>query len=228
MAAPNRTRVIVGALAFLIGGLQYVVLEAIAAAAWRDPVYSYLSNYISDLGAPGAEVVYRGRDINSPLAAVMNTAFVAEGLLVALGAILLMVLLRGVARWAFVSFALLHAVGIVLVGFFPETVGGGLGVFHTGGAYLAIVFSNLVAVVVGLSARRMSLPAWFGVTSLVLPVLGIASEVALFSGLGDGMLDGLWERGGVYSFTVFQILFGLVVLARTTRKPRRDRVSSGL
>ncbi|GAB2451605.1 putative membrane protein [Conyzicola lurida] len=228
MTAPNRTRVIVGALAFLIGGLQYVTLEAIAAAAWRDPVYSYTYNYISDLGAPGAEVVYLGRDIHSPLAAVMNTAFVLEGLLVALGAILLMVLLHGVARWAFVAFALLHAVGIVLVGFFPETVGGGLGVFHTGGAYLAIVFSNLLALTVGLSARRMALPAWFRVTSLALPVLGFASEAALFSGLGDGRLDGLWERGGVYSFTVFQILFGLVVLAGATRKPRRDRVSSGL
>jgi uncharacterized membrane protein YhdT len=163
----------------------------------------------------------------------MNTAFVLEGLLVALGAILLMVLLHGVARWAFVAFALLHAVGIILVGFFPETVGGGLGIFHTGGAYLAIVFSNLLALTVGLSARRMALPAWFRVTSIALPVLGFASEAALFAGVGDGRLDGLWERGGVYSFTVFQILFGLVVLASAARKPatekpRRDRVSSGL
>ncbi len=39
------------ALILIAAVLEYVVTEAITAAAWKPPVYSYASNWISDLGA---------------------------------------------------------------------------------------------------------------------------------------------------------------------------------
>ena len=197
-----------GALAFVVGGLQYAVLESVAASAWRSPPYDYVSNYISDLGVADPQT-YGGRVVDSPLAWVMNTGFVLEGLFFALGAVLLAALFGRVSRVVFTVFALSHTVGIVLVGFFDETTAGH---WHVGGAFLSIVFGNLTAVVVALCWRRAGLPRWFAVASVVLPVVGLASEIVLLAGLADPALDGLFERGGVYSITAWQILFGLVVL----------------
>ena len=214
-----------GAIAFLVGGLQYVTLEAIAAAAWTDPRYDYLSNYISDLGVPEAQV-YQGREVDSPLAWVMNTGFVLEGVLFALGAVLLSVLFAPAVRRLMVTFALLHAVGIVLVGLFDETADAGP--THLIGAFLAIVFGNLTALVVGIAAlagvirNRPGLPLWFAIASIALPVLGFASEGVLLAGLSEVRLDGLWERGGVYSVTLWQLLFGVAVL--TSHRDRRPVV----
>jgi hypothetical membrane protein len=211
------TRRVLGALAFVLSGIQYVTLEAIAAAAWKNPPYNYLANYISDLGVSQAQV-YDGRDVNSPLAWVMNTGFVLEGVLFVTGALLLADLFAGWARALFVTFAALHGVGIVLVGLFDET--SEVALLHGGGAYMSIIFGNLAAVVAGLSWKRLNLPRWFGVISVALPILGLLSEAVLVFDLTSPSLDGLWERGGVYSVTVWQITFGLVVL--TSLRNRRS------
>jgi hypothetical membrane protein len=211
-------RRIAGALAFVVGGLQYAVLEGVAASAWRSPPYDYVSNYISDLGVADPQT-YGGRVVDSPLAWVMNTGFVLEGLFFAVAAVLLSIAFSGASRALFVAFALLHAVGIVLVGFFDETTAGG---WHVGGAFASIVFGNLAALVAGLAWRRLGLPGWFGVLSVALPVVGLASEVVLLAGIADPDLDGLFERGGVYSITAWQVVFGAVVLARTLAVRRRS------
>ncbi|GAB3605557.1 DUF998 domain-containing protein [Conyzicola nivalis] len=211
-----------GALAFIVGALQYVTLEAVAAAAWIEPRYDHAANYISDLGVPDAQI-YGGRDVYSPLAWVMNTGFVLEGVFFVLGAVLLAVLFRGVSRWLFVGFAVLHGVGIVLVGLFNEAADAGP--LHLIGALLAIVFGNLTALVAGVAAVRAGLPRWFSVASVVLPVVGLLSEGVLLAGLSDVRFDGLWERGGVYSVTVWQLLIGVAVLAtlRAARASSPDR-----
>lgn len=210
-------RRLLGGWAFVAGGVQYVVLEGVAAAAWADPGYDYVRNYISDLGVSVPQN-YRGRDVDSPLSWLMNTAFVLEGLLFLLGALLLASLFAGIARRAFVAFAVLHCVGIVLVGFFDETAAAGP--THLIGAALSILFGNLAALVVGINAVRAGLPRWFAAASVALPVVGLLSEVMLFSGLTPESFDGLWERGGVYSITAWEVLFGAVVLV--TLRSRRS------
>lgn len=203
----------VGAAAFILGGLQYVAAEAIAAAAWTNPRYSYTYNYISDLGVPQAQT-YDGRVVNSPLAWVMNTGFILEGVLFVVGAVLLAPMFAGVRRHLFVSFALVHGVGIVLVGIFHEAADAGS--LHLIGAFASIIFGNLTALLVGLSWRALGLPQWFGILCIVMPILGLASEVVLVAEVFGPELDGLWERGGVYSITAFEVLFGAVVLRSVT------------
>jgi hypothetical membrane protein len=213
----SSTRRILGALAFILGGVQYVTLEAIAAAAWRNPPYDYVSNYISDLGVSQPQV-YDGRDVNSPLAWVMNTGFALEGVLFLVGALLLADLFTGTGRFLIVTFAALHCIGGVLVGLFDET--SAIALLHGGGAYLSIIFGNLAVLVAGLSSKRVGLPRWFGVVSMLLPILGLLSEGMLLFNLTSESLDGLWERGGVYSITVWQVTFGITMLAHR-RKTRR-------
>lgn len=45
----------------------------------------------------------------------------------------------------------------------------------------------------------------------VLPALGLVSVLRL-GRIGAGEVDGLWERGGVYSITAWEIAFGVVLL----------------
>jgi hypothetical membrane protein len=208
-------RRLAGALAFIVGALQYVTLETVAAAAWTRPRYDYAANYISDLGVPEAQT-YAGREVDSPLAWVMNTGFVLEGVFFVLGAVLLAGLFRGVSRFLFIGFAVLHGVGIVLVGIFNEAADAGP--LHLIGALLAIVFGNLTALVAGLAAVRAGLPRWFAIGSVILPVLGLLSEGVLLFGLSEPGLDGLWERGGVYTVTAWQLLIGVAVLAGLRRR----------
>jgi hypothetical membrane protein len=208
-------RRIAGAIVFVVTGLQYVTLEAIAAAAWTSPPYDYAYNYISDLGVPDRQL-YDGRVVDSPLAWLMNTAFVLDGVLFVLAALLLGGLFAGVWRWLFLSFAVLHGVGSVLVGLFNEAADAGS--LHLLGAFLSIVFGNLAVFVVGLTWRRLGIPGWLGVASLLLPVAGLLSEAVLFVST-DPRLDGIWERGGVYSITVWELLFGVVLLVGWRARP---------
>jgi hypothetical membrane protein len=219
------TRRVLGALAFILSGVQYVTLEAIAAAAWTIPPYNYVSNFISDLGVSQPQM-FDGRDVNSPLAWVMNTGFVLEGVFFVAGALLLADLFRGKARAIFVAFAALHCIGIVLVGLFEET--SEIALLHGSGAYLAIICGNLTALTAGLSCKRLGLPRWFGVISVVLPILGMLSEGMLLFNLTSESFDGLWERGGVYSVTAWQITFGAVVLAHLRRTRRVATLDAAL
>lgn len=39
-------------VALAASAVVFLAAEAVTAAAWRDPSYSYLTNWISDLGVP--------------------------------------------------------------------------------------------------------------------------------------------------------------------------------
>ncbi|MET1075676.1 MAG: DUF998 domain-containing protein [Umezawaea sp.] len=191
----------VGLLAVLTG-IQYVVLEAVAASAWTDPPYRYAFNYISDLGVPGPRSDSGERVLNSPLAWVMNTAFVVQGIGLLVVALAVAAHLHGVRRYLLAVFAVCHALGNVLVAVFHST---SPGAYHVVGAVLAIVGGNLLTLTAG--TRR-----WL----VVLPVLGLVCAL-LIGRIGAGEVDGLWERGSVYAITVWEVLFGASLLWRGSR-----------
>jgi hypothetical membrane protein len=66
----------------------FLLLEFIAAAAWRSPPYSYTHHYISNLGVHGPLTVL-GQYMYSPLWWVMNTDFFLFGILMFIGVALL-------------------------------------------------------------------------------------------------------------------------------------------
>ncbi|MFN2465443.1 MAG: DUF998 domain-containing protein [Candidatus Dormibacteria bacterium] len=107
---------LVGAVCWILT-VEYFIAQPVVAAAWPIP-YSYLHNYISDLGNTGC-----GKHVCSPLHALMNAAFIAVGLLTAAGAALAR---RGLPRgWlATASMVLLglSAIGVIVVGFAPDNV----------------------------------------------------------------------------------------------------------
>lgn len=191
---PSRPRWWAG-LVSLLTGVQYLVLEAVAASAWTGSPYRYSVNYISDLGAAG-----------SPLAAVMNTAFVVQGLGFLVVGLVVAAGVDGPRRHLLIALTTAHAVGNVLVAAFPSSSGSG---FHLVGAVLAIVGGNAAAFTASYGlVRRLG----------VLPVLGLLSAPLI----SQGEFHGLWERGSVYSITAWEIVFGVVLLV-VNRRERPER-----
>jgi hypothetical membrane protein len=77
-----------GAIAFVLGTIQFFVFHVIVELAWSQP-YSWAQNNISDLGNVTCGAWgENGRYVCSPLHAWMNTSFVLKGMLLAAGLVL--------------------------------------------------------------------------------------------------------------------------------------------
>ncbi|WP_078651632.1 DUF998 domain-containing protein [Streptomyces xylophagus] len=212
-----------GAAVLVLNAMQWVVSEAVAAAAWSRPAYSYATNYISDLGVPDCGTHYQGRTICSPDHALMNTSFIVQGVLFATGVILLAAtLLTGRARRVVIALAGAHAVGFLLVGLFhgsPDGPGYSLAL-HVAGASIAILCANTIVIMAG-SLKSLQLPGAYRVFSIAVGALGLLSEA--FVGASTSTA-GIFERGGVYSWLLWSVVTGVSLLVRQTRRATEARM----
>lgn len=211
------------AVLWILAATIYLLAEAVSASVF--PGYSYAGNYISDLGVPDV-AAFQGRPIDSPLHAVMNTAFVLHGALFAAAALMTV---RGgawrpaVRRW-FAGSALVHAIGIVLVGLFPGSptnADNGLILLHVLGAAMAIIGGNTAVIIAGLRLRHAR-PRWLGTASITLGLVGLAGLAMLVidsnSVAFDLLPDGVWERLSVYAILAWELLVGVAALATRRRR----------
>ncbi|GAA1749257.1 hypothetical protein GCM10009710_31600 [Aeromicrobium alkaliterrae] len=212
------------AACWIVAGVVYLATEAVAAAAFDG--YSYATNYISDLGIPEVGTS-GGRAIDSPLAWVMNTGFIAHGVLFAAAAALFAPRVTTTLRRWFVALAVTHGIGNVLVGLVHSgttSADTSYGFLHGVGAGMAIVGGNLTIVVVGLSLRRAPAERSLGTVCLLLGVVGLLAVTALLVDGGsssvDVLPDGVWERISVYTITAAELLLGVVTLVGARRLSR--------
>lgn len=198
-------------LLWSIGPAWYVLCEAIAAAAFTD--YNYATFYISDLGVPSFGD-FEGRALASHLPHVMNAGFIGSGLLFLLGlAVLLPSLRPGPSRVLLAVFGLLHSMGIIFVGLVPgspENAESGLMIIHVLGAFGAIAGGNLAAISSSRAFGGISMPRAAQRLGLILGVIGLGSALVLTQ---HWLLpDGVWERGAVYTFMLWQFASGITLL----------------
>jgi hypothetical membrane protein len=157
-ASVRRSRV--AAVAWLAAGTVYLGSEAIAAASFPGS-YSYVRNFISDLGVPS----------QSPMAWVMNTGFCVQGALFVVGAVAIR------APWL---------TALTAVNFFGNLT---IALFHSGsvthavGAVLAIVGGN-AAILAGASI----IGGRHRAVSIGLGLLGLLS-FALFTVALNGAVE---------------------------------------
>ncbi len=215
---------VAAALAMALAALQYLALEAVTASAWVDPSYSYVTGLVPDLGNTGCGP-YQDRVVCSPLSSVMNTAFVLQGLLFGAAGVLLATLLARRARVLMTSLAVVHAVGLVLVGIFAQSPEAGIStlVVNITAAGLGILAGNAVLVVAGRRREALSIPSWLGRASVVVGTLTIVAAIAL---LATDVPPGVRERLSIYPFILWQLVTG-VVLLRAVRASR-TRLRPGL
>lgn len=197
----------------LIACIQYPIAEAIAAAAWRNPAYSYVTNYISDLGVIGCTP-----ELCSPLASIMNAGFVVSGILAITAALLLGPLLPA-AGWRLVvqGLMILHGLGVIVVGLVhsaPHTAAG-TPWQHLAGAYAAILGGNFALCALALAARSARTPSWYPIVIGALGLLGLAGGVALVA--TSILPTGLLERIAADTITPAEVVTGIALLARLRR-----------
>jgi hypothetical membrane protein len=233
--SPRHRRLIAAAL--LLGPAAYLGAEAVAAAAWSDPDYSYARNWISDLGSTTVGT-FQGRQIDSPLHAVMNAGFVVHGALFALGLLLVSRDLPSRPRRAVVDVTLATTAGYVLLAVFPSTpeaAGNGTLALHFLGAVLAIIGGNALAVMLGLHWRKGPTHRRLGLVGILLGALGLVAVVVLVATMGTGAPAGLIERVSVYTVVAWQIAMAVAVLttgapdpaAGTATRPASDPSALG-
>lgn len=207
-------------IAWVAAAVVYVGTEAVAASAF--PGYSYSANYISDLGVPDV-AEFQGRAIDSPLHAVMNAGFILQGVLYLAAAVIATRALRAGPRRAFLVLAAVHAVGITVVGLIhgsASSAASGIGWMHVVGAGMAIIAGNAASITAGLGSGRSGAARAYRMASLALGVVGLVA-LALLQTLGGSGIDGIWERGSVYTVTAWELMTGVTVLVAARRAGTR-------
>lgn len=207
------------ALLLILAAAGLWVIEAVAAAAWTRPSYSYVHGWVADLGNPQCGP-HDGRIVCSPDYLLMNTGFVLQGVLAATAALLLAAALSGRGRIWLTVLGVAEGLGFVLFGVFhnsPSAVADGTLSAHLTGAALVILAGNGLAIAAGLQWRRFDLPAWTGRTGVVLGSVGLVSAAATYGWLAVGVA----ERISTYSFLLWQLILGAVLLAISRRPATR-------
>jgi hypothetical protein len=170
------------------------------------PRYGYATDYISTLGAPGL----------SPLAIVMNAAFVVQAILFPVGATLMVMGSQARKASAFLVFAVVNGIGNLLVATWHSGPSGSGPDWHGVGAFLAIAGGN-VAVLLGTRVlRQAGASGTYLAVGVALGVLGLACLLGLIFDTSLTVLPiGIWERGSVYSIYVWQVITAVYLLRRS-------------
>ncbi|ALO99964.1 hypothetical protein SHL15_9046 [Streptomyces hygroscopicus subsp. limoneus] len=201
-----------GALLILLGPLVSWLAEFITAAAWQNPPYSPLYNWVSHLGLTGPAQTAFGQVANSPLGAVMDTGWVIYGLLLIVGAFLVFDPRKGPRPIGIVTLAVLSGVGVSLVGIFQGSnanVDNGLIEFHTLGAQGVMLAGNLMAIAVGAGGHRIGLARG---RSITITVLGTAGLIAFPLFMADVFTGWMWNIGMFERAVIYPIMIGHALL----------------
>ena len=217
-----------GALLILLGPLVSWVAEFITAAAWQDPPYSPLYNWVSHLGLTGPPQTAFGQVANSPLGAVMDAGWVIYGSLLIIGAFLVFDPRKGTRPIVIMILAVLAGVGVSLVGIFQGSnanVDNGLIALHTVGAQGVMLAGNIMAIAVGTGGTRIGLTKGRSLASTALGTAGLITFPLFMTDVFTGWMwnIGLFERAVIYPIMIGHALLGSSVAAaqrhRATHPP---------
>ncbi|MGW3736892.1 DUF998 domain-containing protein [Streptomyces sp. NPDC005148] len=217
-----------GALLILVGPLVSWAAEFITAAAWQDPPYSPLYNWVSHLGLTGPPQNAFGQVANSPLGAVMDTGWVIYGTLLIVGAFLVFDPRKGTRPIIIMSLAVLAGVGVSLVGIFQGSnanVDNGLIAFHTSGAQGVMLAGNLMAIAVGASGTRIGLTRGRSIASITL---GTAGLIAFPLFMTDVFTGWMWNIGLSERAVIYPIMIGHALLGSSVAATQRHRATHPL
>jgi hypothetical membrane protein len=166
---------------------QFFVAEQIARLSWPGH-YSMTGNWISDLGAA-----------TSPRHWVMNGSFIAQGVLISVGAILMRRLfpVRASYRIALMLFVL-SGLGVLVVGLVPEDHNAQI---HRLAALAHLLAGNLAMILMGVAMLFGAARVRFrGVVTLLAGLLGLTALALLALGEKD---VGTFERLAAYPLTLW-------------------------
>jgi hypothetical membrane protein len=193
---------------------QFFVAEQLASHAWPLP-YSFIRNYISDLGA-----IHCGLEICSPWHQLMNVSFVLQGFLIGAGSLCMWTRFPGIGKLS-LALLMICAGGVALVGLAPTDSNAQA---HTIGATVHFVAAGLGIVAMGIAQLREGTgrrPGYLSVLTGAAILMATASLGNLKFMPGQTLqMAGAIERVGAYGIVLWLIAMGCQGLIRATHPAR--------
>lgn len=189
----------IAGIVFIFGSLYYLLAEAISAFSFNDLLTNtYLFHTISELGIPNA---------NSPLAFLMNSAFVIIGLTFLFGNFYKFKELIIKNKIVFYILTIVAAVGVIIVAMIhagnPVTDG-----YHSLGAIMAILGGNLLLIIV---SRSMDKFESYQKITLALGIIGLIAFWIMFFNM-QSLYMPIFERLSVYTLIIWSFISGVYLL----------------
>ena len=189
----------VAGIVFVVAGLYYILAEAISAAFFKDFLFNtYFFHSISELGIPNA---------SSPLALLMNSAFIIVGLALIFGNFYEFKNYIVKNKTIFYILTLTTGIGVIIVALIhggnPLTIS-----YHMIGAVMAILGGNFMLIAV---SRSMGEFETYQKTTLLLGIIGLMAFLVLFFSINNVNMF-IFERIAVYTLIVWSFLTGIFLL----------------
>ena len=200
-----------GACCWLLATPLFLAAIVVTGLAWRHPSFSWAVNNISDLGnvTCGRWDTTRPRAVCSPWHAAMNSAMIATGVLLVLGALFTWSALGdGAATRTAQALTLAGAGGYVLAGAYPADV-------HENNHFLAallIFVAGNVGMLVAVLARRSTVLGSMRGLSLAAGLTGVAGTVLFLARVDLGFGIGGMERVAVFPLLIWTVGVGARLL----------------
>ena len=189
----------IAGIVFILGSLYYLLAEAISAFSFNDLLTNtYLFHTISELGIP---------NINSPLAFLMNSAFVIIGLTFIFGNFYKLKDFIIKNKVIFYILTIVSAIGVIIVAMIhagnPVTDG-----YHSLGAIMAILGGNLLLIIM---SRSMDKFETYQKVTLALGIIGLIAFWIMFFNMGSIYMP-VFERLSVYTLIIWSFISGIYLL----------------
>lgn len=189
----------IAGIVFLIGGLYYLIAEAISAFAYNDTLMNtYLLYTISELGVPSS---------NSPLFFLMNSAFILMGLIFIFSNFYRFKDFIIKNRILFYILTLVCSLGVIIVGLIHADNPVSL-TYHSAGAIMAILGGNLLLVLVSRSMGEFGI---YQKITLILGCIGILAFWIMFFNM-ETIYMPVFERVAVYALIIWILMTGAYLL----------------
>ena len=192
----------IAGIVFILGSLYYLLAEAISAFSFNDLLTNtYLFHTISELGIP---------NINSPLAFLMNSAFVIIGLTFIFGNFYKLKEFIIKNKVIFYILTIVSAIGVIIVAMIhagnPVTDG-----YHSLGAIMAILGGNLLLIII---SRSMDKFETYQKVTLALGIIGLIAFWIMFFNM-ESLYMPIFERLSVYTLIIWSFISGVYLLRNT-------------
>ena len=189
----------IAGIVFIFGSLYYLLAEAISAFSFNDLLTNtYLFHTISELGIP---------NINSPLAFLMNSAFVIIGLTFIFGNFYKLKDFIIKNKVVFYILTIVAAIGVIIVALIhagnPVTDG-----YHSLGAIMAILGGNLLLIII---SRSMDKFETYQKVTLTLGIIGLIAFWIMFFNM-ESIYMPVFERLSVYTLIIWSSITGVYLL----------------
>ena len=196
---------------------QFFIAQIVVQWAWATQ-FSLATNFISDLGNTTCGV-YNGMYVCSPWHALMNVSFSLQGVIILTGTLLARPLLRGESTRLLVLILLaLTGMGMVGVGVFSEDSSNRGHVISAG---IQFITGNVAMIVIGLTGKTLNVNRGWFAASAIFGVVGLAATYLFISGYGFGLGVGGMERIAAYTFPIWLIAAGILLITRLSGRSVR-------